>query len=145
MPGQITFEYDVEKNIIFVEEKWDVRTRQDVDEFWTEYGNFIEKVGRKAWWILHIDGLMVHGDVSDYYAEKAKVHTDKWVLGYARWGTDNWSGMTVRTSALKARIPTSMFSTREEAVEAIEELKQGKTMTSKEIVPLFVEKAPVKY
>jgi len=124
MPGHVVFEYDPEKNIVFTEDHWDLKTKEDVDQFYADYKRFFEGVGMKAYMISNIDDLMVHASVAEYYGETAKATVGEYLLGFARWGTNDVSRMTVRTSSLKAKLESNIFNTREEAIAYIEELKK---------------------
>ena len=58
-----------------------------------------------------------------YYGEAARKATDKRLLGLARWGGDSAARMALRTTAMKAKMPYSVFASREEAVAAVEKMK----------------------
>lgn len=132
MTGKVSFEFDPVRNIVFTDDEWDVATKEDVDGFFALYFDYFGKLGRKIYMISHIDNLLVHGEVSDYYAEIARQISARFVLGFARWGTNNWARMTVRTTALKAKMPVHIWSTKEEAVLAIEELRRNQASSVSE-------------
>jgi hypothetical protein len=69
----------------------------------------------------------VHAEVADYYGETARSTVGHYLLGFARYGTKDISRMTVRTSSLKARLPSNIYSNREAAIQAVEEMKKGKS------------------
>lgn len=126
MPGKVIFEYDEKLNIVFTEDHWEIKTKQDVDEFFAEYQKYFQKIGKKVYMISNIDNLLVHAEVADYYGEVAKNTVVIYLLGFARYGTKDWARMTVRTTSLKAKFPPNIYSTREEAIQAIEQQKQSK-------------------
>jgi hypothetical protein len=119
MPGKVNFEYDPIHNIVFTDDTWEIKSIQDVDDFFALYYDYFGRLGKKIYMISHIDNLLVRGEVSDYYAEKARDITAKFLLGFARWGTNSWARMTVRTTALKANMAPQIFATRAEAIAAI--------------------------
>jgi len=125
MPGSVKFEYDAEKNLVFSEDNWEIKTREDVDAFIAEYEKFFKGLNKKVFVISHIDGLLVHASVAEYYGEAARTTIGNYVLGFARWGTNDWARMTVRTTSLKAKLKVNIHDTREEAVQAIEEMKKA--------------------
>ncbi|MGB9721767.1 MAG: hypothetical protein ACPL28_09855 [bacterium] len=127
MPGKVLFEYDEILNIVFTEDHWEIQTKQDVDEFFAEYQNYFQKLGKKVYMISNIDDLLVHAEVADYYGEVAKNTVAIFLLGFARYGTKDWARMTVRTTSLKARFSPNIYSSREEAIKAIEKQKQSKS------------------
>ncbi|MCP4899003.1 MAG: hypothetical protein GY906_18695 [bacterium] len=120
--GSITFEYDEARNIVFTVDEWEINTAEDVDEFFGRCEEFFESVGKKFYMISQIDGLRVYGEISDCYAERARTVFDTYMLGFARWGTNTWGRMTVRTTSAKANILANIYDTREEAVKALERL-----------------------
>ncbi|MEO0137157.1 MAG: hypothetical protein ABIL39_06915 [candidate division WOR-3 bacterium] len=126
MEKKVLFEYDEKLNIVFTEDHWEIKTKQDVDEFFAEYQNYFQKLGKKVYMISNIDNLLVHAEIADYYGEVAKNTVAKYLLGFARYGTKDWARMTVRTTSLKAKFPPNIYNTREEAIAAIEKQKQSK-------------------
>jgi len=124
MPGRIVFEYDAEKNIVFTEDHWDIKTEADVDEFYEEHKKYFDQIGKKFYMISNIDDLRIHAAVAEYYGTTAKATVGHYLLGFARWGCNDVSRMTVRTSSLKANLESNIFNTREEAIAYIEGLKQ---------------------
>lgn len=125
MLGRVDFEYDETRNILFTEDQWEIRTKEDVDAFFEEYRKYFEKLNKKVHMVSHIDGLIVHADIAEYYGETARTTVYEYLLGYARWGANDWARMTVRTTSLKAKMVPHIYSTREEAAHAIEEIKKS--------------------
>jgi hypothetical protein len=124
MAGQVTFVYDSTRNIVFSEDHAKLETEEQVDAFFDEYRRYWEALGKKSWLITNIDGLFVAGQVADFYAETSLRIMGKHLLGFARWATDSWARMSVRTTALKARMPSTIYSSRAEAEAAIEEMRR---------------------
>jgi len=127
MLGRVLFEYDEKLNIVFTEDHWEIKTKQDVDEFFAEYQKFFQKLAKKVYMISNIDDLMVHAEVADYYGDVAKSTVAIYLLGFARYGTKDWARMTVRTTSLKAKFSPNIYGTREEAIQAIEKQKKNPT------------------
>jgi hypothetical protein len=123
MPGLVDFEYDEQLNTVFTVDKWEIREEDDVDGFFAEYERYFESIGKKFYMISCIDGLLVQGPVSDYYAERAQYIAGKYLLGLARWGSNSWARMTVRSTSKKAKLLANIFDTRAEAVEAIKKMQ----------------------
>lgn len=130
MPGYVKFDYDSERNIVFTLDHWDVKTREDVDAFFGEYLNFFRALGKKAYMISNIDDLRVYAEVVEYYGETARTTIEKYLLGFARYGTKDLARMTVRTSSLKLKVSPNIFTSREEAIQAIETMKRSENKAS---------------
>ncbi|HVN74996.1 MAG TPA: hypothetical protein VMT19_01680 [Thermoanaerobaculaceae bacterium] len=124
MAGQVTFEYDPVRNLVFSEDHAKLETEEQVDAFFEEYRSYWEALGKKSWLVTKIDGLFVAGQVADYYAERSRQIMGRHLLGFARWATDSWARMSVRTTALKARMPATIHESRAEAEAAIEEMRR---------------------
>jgi len=123
MANKVTFHYDRSSKILFVEDEWDIRTKQDVDDFFAEYAKQLSAIGEKFWMVAHIDNLIIHAEIAEYYGEVARKATTDLLLGLTRWGEDSVARMTLRTTAMKAKMPYSIYASREEAVHAIEKMK----------------------
>jgi hypothetical protein len=123
MDNRVIFDYDRSSKILFVEDQWDIATEQDVNDFFSEYARFIGTIGEKFWMVAHIDKLVIHAEIAEYYGEVARRATTERLLGLARWGEDGAARMALRTTAMKAKMPHAIYSSREEAVRAIEKMK----------------------
>lgn len=123
MANKVIFEYDRASKILFVEDQWNIKTRQDVDDFFAEYARQISSINEKFWMVAHIDNLIIHAEVAEYYGEVARKATADLLLGLVRWGVDSIARMTLRTTAMKAKMPHGIYASREEAVRAIEKMK----------------------
>jgi hypothetical protein len=121
----VKFEYDRDKNILFAEDDFDIKTVEDAELFLGLYTKKFEEIGQKVWLVTSIDGLTIGGKVSSYYGQKVKKVAENWYLGMARWGTRPESRMTVRMSSLKAKYEVNIYDTREQAIAAIEAVKTG--------------------
>jgi hypothetical protein len=122
--GHVVFEYDPEVNIVFTEDDWHVETREDVDAFFAEYNTYFSALGKKVYMISHMDELLVQAQVADYFGELARALVCKHLLGFARWGTDSWARMTVRTTSHIAKMTPNIYSTRAEAIQAVEVMRK---------------------
>ena len=124
MKGTITFKYDPVTNIVFVEDNWEIVSKQDADEFFEEYRKFFVKLGKKVYLVAHIDNLRVHAGIADYYGKVSRETIGRYLIDFVRWGTNDRARMTVRTTSSKVGISANIYSTRLEAIKAIEEMKQ---------------------
>ena len=125
MEPRVVSKYDSARNILFTEDYGDLGTREQVDEFVARYVEILRELERPAYIVSNIDHLLVRAEVAEYYGQQARATVDRYSLGFARWGTDNWARMTVRTTSLKAGMPAKIFDTRDEAVEEIERMRMN--------------------
>ena len=120
----VRFEYDAEKNIVFIEDHWKIETREDVNDFFGEYQKLTQELGKKFWMVAQVDGLALNPEVADYYGEVARQTVVDHTLGFVRWGTDAVARLTLKTSSMRARMPANMYSSRHQAVQAIEKMQK---------------------
>ena len=125
MPGTVNIEYDAERNIVFTVDNWDIKNTVDVDEFYAEHAKCFEKIGKKFYMISNIDNLSIHPSVLEYYGETARRTIGHYILGFARWGSNDLARMSIRTSSMKAHLESHIYHTRDEAIQYIEELKKN--------------------
>ena len=123
MENKLIFNYDRSSQILFVEDHWEVKTAEDVDAFFSEYERYFRSLREKFWMVAHIDHLIIHAEVAEYYGQRARRATSSLVLGLARWGEDSSARMALRTTAMKSRMPSRIYSSRDEAIEAIDQMK----------------------
>ena len=120
----VTFQYDQASNILFAVDDYEIANEADVASFLGLYQDQLNKIGVKPYLVVQIDGLLVSAKVDQYYGQRAKEVVERNILGFARYGSNAVSRMSVRTAALKAAFDVNIFATREEAVAAVERIKQ---------------------
>jgi hypothetical protein len=125
MRGKVAFEYDPDLNVVFTEDDWQVETREDVEAFFADYDKYFSALGKKVYMISHIDNLLVQAQVADYFGELARAHVYKHLQGFARWGTNSWARMTVRTTSHIAKMTANIYTTREEAIQAVKDMRKA--------------------
>jgi len=126
MDISVVFRYDPERNIIFTEDHGEIKTEEDVDEFFAEYIKCFKELGKRVYVVCNIDNLLVHAKIAEYYGEKARTTIDVHMLGLARWGTNDWARMTVRNTSLRVKMMPNIYDTLDEAIQAIEKMKKEK-------------------
>ncbi|MCU0606704.1 MAG: hypothetical protein MUF78_04630 [Candidatus Edwardsbacteria bacterium] len=124
MAGQtVTFQYDADRNILFAVDDYEIASERDADEFLALYERELGAIGAKPYLVVGIDGLLVGAKVDAYYGRRAKEVVERNILGFARYGSNAVSRMSVRTAALKAALEVNIFNTRDEATAAVERMK----------------------
>jgi hypothetical protein len=120
----VKFEYDPKRNILFAEDDFEINNEADVEEFLNHYQRKFQELGAKPYLVARIDGLRVGAKVDEHYGRRVKEVVGTGLLGFARWGSNAVSRMSVRTAALKSGFEINIFDSRERAVEEIEMMKQ---------------------
>lgn len=119
----VNFEYDQERNILFVVDDYEINTPAEADAFLDLYSRKFKEIGRKVRLVACIDGLKINHKAQDYYGEQVKKLLDGTIICFARYGKDPMSRMTVRTSSRKVNFDINIHDTREQATEAVERIK----------------------
>jgi hypothetical protein len=117
MPGEIKFTFDVARNILFTEDNFELRTKQDVDEFFRINDEECRRHPGKFYLISNIDNLKIYAPVISYYGRMGKVLVEKYILGHARYATEPFARMAIRTAYSSAGVKCSIFEKKEEALE----------------------------
>jgi hypothetical protein len=125
MDVTVELEYDPVRDILFAVDHGELTTPEHIDAFFSVYDRFFATHGKKVYIVANIDNLLVRNEVAEEYSRRGAQTVRENVLGVARWGTNSWARMTVRTTALKANMPANIFDTEEEAIAAIEEMQRG--------------------
>ncbi|RKX71216.1 hypothetical protein DRP53_02395 [candidate division WOR-3 bacterium] len=123
MAIRVDFEYDEERNILFSFDHAELKTKEDVDQFFQIYEEKLRGLNRKVYAISNIDDLKIHPEVAEYYGERVKGFLADFFLGHARYATDYEARVMLRNAYLRAKVPAHIFDTKEEALTAIEEMK----------------------
>lgn len=116
----VKFEYNQERNILFVDDDFEINTVSEVDSFLALYEEKLNEIGRKVYVVVSIDGLKIGEKAYVYYGKRIKVMSEQWVLGLARWGSDQLARMTVRAASMTAKYDINLYYTKDSAVAAIE-------------------------
>ena len=119
MPGEIKFTFDAGRNILFTEDNFELRTDEDVEEFFRINDEECRKHPGKFYLVSNIDNLKIHAAVIALYGKKGKVLVEKYLAGHARYATDPFARMSIRTAYSKAGVKCSIFEKKEEALRAL--------------------------
>jgi hypothetical protein len=119
----VKFEYDQERNILFVVDDYEINTPEEADAFLDLYSRKFKEIGRKVRLVACIDGLKINHKVQDYYGEQVKKLLEGTIICFARYGRDPMSRMNVRTASRKVNFDINIYDTKEQAIEAVERIK----------------------
>lgn len=121
----VKFEYDDERNILYADDDYQVRTPEDADSFFELYRRELSRIGRKVHLVTKIDGLHIAPHMEEHYGEVARRVSGEWFINFARYGETALSRLGISDAAKKADFVTSIHRTREEAVAAVLASKGG--------------------
>lgn len=119
MPGEIKFTYDDRRNILFTEDLFEIKTEADVEEFFRLNEAECAKHPPKFYLVSDINGLRIHAKTIAAYGRKGKDLQARCIKGCARFASDPFARMSIRTAYSKAGEQASIYDTKEEALKAL--------------------------
>src|SRR3982074_516626 len=118
------FIFDSEENILFIDlAGLRIETRQQVDETRRVVREILEVRGRRAYAIVNYEGTEIAPEMVDYYGESIKELYDRYSLTTVRYSSSGLTRSVLRYLGAAKDLESNIFATREEAIRAIQELK----------------------
>src|ERR1700682_5229357 len=118
------FVFDREENILFIDlAGLRIETREQVDETRRVVREILESRGHRAYAIVNYEGTEITPEMVDYYGESIKELHDRYSLTTVRYSSSGLTRSVLRYLGAAKDLESNIFSTREEAIRAIEELK----------------------
>lgn len=119
------FSFDTDENILFIDfAGLRIETREQVDETRRLVREILESRGRRAYAIVNYEGTEISPEIMDYYGESIKELYDRYSLTTVRYSSSGLTRSALRYLGAAIDLESNIFSTREEAIRAIEELKE---------------------
>jgi PAS domain S-box-containing protein len=124
MELQDRFVFDSEENILFINlAELRIETRAQVDEICRVTTRIIEEHGRRSYSIVNYEGTEIAPSIMDYYGERIKELYDRYSLTTVRYSSSGFTRSVLRYLGAAKDLESNTFTTREEAIRAIQELK----------------------
>lgn len=118
------FIFDPEENILFINlAALRIESRQQVDEICGATSEIIEQHGGRTYSIVNYEGTEIAPEVVDYYGERIKELYDRYSLTTVRYSSSGFTRSMLRYLGAAKDLESNIFATREEAIRAIQELK----------------------
>ena len=118
------FVFDAEENILFIDlAGLQIETREQVDETRRVTREVLESRGRRAYGIVNYEGTEIAPEIVDYYGECIKELYDRYSLTTVRYSSSGLTRSVLRYLGAAKDLESNIFATREEAIRAIQELK----------------------
>jgi PAS domain S-box-containing protein len=126
------FIFDDEENILFINfAGLRIETRAQVDETRRLVREILERRGRRAYAIVNYEGTEIAPEIVDYYGESIKELYDRYSLTTVRYSSSGLTRSVLRYLGAAKDLESNIFATREEALRAIEELKDRSRIARK--------------
>jgi PAS domain S-box-containing protein len=118
------FIFDPGENILFINlAALRIESRQQVDEICAATSETIEQHGGRTYSIVNYEGTEIAPAVVDYYGERIKELYDRYSLTTVRYSSSGFTRSMLRYLGAAKDLESNIFATREEAIRAIQELK----------------------
>src|SRR6266550_6256303 len=122
MQFQDRFVFDAEENIFFIDlAGLRIETREQVDEMRRLVRATLE--GRRAYAVVNYEGTEMAPEIVDYYGESIKDLYDRYSLKTVRYSSSGLTRSVLRYLGAAKDLESNIFATREEAIRAIQEIK----------------------
>ncbi|HEV7798496.1 MAG TPA: ATP-binding protein [Pyrinomonadaceae bacterium] len=118
------FIFDPKENILFINlAALRIESRQQVDEICGATSEIIEQYGGRTYSIVNYEGTEIAPEIVDYYGERIKELYDRYSLTTVRYSSSGFTRSMLRYLGAAKDLESNIFATREEAIRAIQELK----------------------
>lgn len=118
------FVFDAQENIIFIDlAGLRIETREQVDETSRVVREILDSRGRRAYGIVNYEGTELAPEIVDYYGEQIKELYDRYSLTTVRYSSSGLTRSVLRYLGAAKDLESNIFATREQAIRAIQELK----------------------
>jgi PAS domain S-box-containing protein len=118
------FIFDSRENILFINlAALRIESREQVDEICRVTSEIIEQHGGRSYSIVNYEGTEIAPEIVDYYGERIKELYDRYSLTTVRYSSSGFTRSVLRYLGAAKDLESNIFATREEAIRAIQELK----------------------
>ena len=130
MQFQDRFVFDARENILFIDlAGLRIETREQVDEMRRLVPATLE--GRRAYAVVNYEGTEMAPEIVDYYGESIKDLYDRYSLKTVRYSSSGLTRSVLRYLGAAKDLESNIFATREEAIRAIQEIKDRSRVAKK--------------
>jgi len=118
------FIFDPQENILFINlAALRIESREQVDEIFRVTSEIIQEHGGRAYSIVNYEGTEIAAEIVDYYGERIKELYDRHSLTTVRYSSSGYTRSMLRYLGAAIDLESNIFATRDEAIRAIQELK----------------------
>jgi PAS domain S-box-containing protein len=117
--------FDAAENILFIDlGGLRIETRAQVDDTCQLVRETLDGRGRRAYAIVNYEGTEMAPEIVDYYGESIKELYDRYSLTTVRYSSSGLTRSVLRYLGAAKDLESNIFTTRDEAIRAIDELKE---------------------
>ena len=127
------FIFDPQENILFINlAALRIESREQVDDICRVTAETLQQHGGRAYSIVNYEGTEIAAEVVDYYGERIKELYDRYSLTTVRYSSSGYTRSMLRYLGAAIDLESNIFATRDEAIRAIQELKD-RSRTSRKL------------
>ncbi|MBA3320328.1 MAG: GAF domain-containing protein, partial [Pyrinomonadaceae bacterium] len=118
------FILDREQNILFINfADFRIESHAQVDEMARLVREAVADAGRRVYAVVNYEGTEILPEIVDYYGERIKELQDRHAISTVRYSSSGLTRSVLRYLGAAVDLESNIFTTREEAIRAIQELE----------------------
>lgn len=118
------FTLDREQNILFINfADFRIESRAQVDELERLVGEAASGAGGRVYSVVNYEGTEIAPHIVDYYGERIKGLSDRYSVSTVRYSSSGLTRSVLRYLGAAVDLESNIYTTRDEAIRAIQELK----------------------
>jgi PAS domain S-box-containing protein len=122
---QERFVLDRKENILFINfAGLKIESREQVDEMAGIVRESVERNGGRVYAVVNYEGTEIAPEIVRYYGERIKALQDRYAMTTVRYSSSGLTRSVLRYLGAAFDLESNIFTTREEAIRAIQELEQ---------------------
>lgn len=119
------FVLDRKENILFINfAGLKIESREQVDEMAEYVREAVERNGGRVYAVVNYEGTEIVPEIVQYYGERIKALQDRYAMTTVRYSSSGLTRSVLRYLGAAFDLESNIFTTREEAIRAIQELEQ---------------------
>jgi PAS domain S-box-containing protein len=120
------FILDQKENILFINfAGLRIASREQIDLMAQIVREAYEKQGKRIYAIVNYEGTEIAPEIMDYYGDRIKDLQDRYAISTVRYSSSGFTRSMLRYLGAAKDLESNTFSTREEAIRAIQVLEKG--------------------
>ncbi|MFW5786777.1 MAG: hypothetical protein ACOCV3_00760 [Halanaerobiales bacterium] len=120
------FNYDQDRGILFIDfSNLTLDKTKQIEEINLIIEDLLGDLGHKVYSVVNYDNCKISQEIKDEYGEMMKENQKKYSLGTVRYSNKSFTRTTLTISSVKNRFSSNVCSSKEEAINKIEELKEN--------------------
>ncbi|MBL8151149.1 MAG: PAS domain S-box protein [Blastocatellia bacterium] len=118
------FLLDRKENILFIDfSDLKIESREQIEEFASLVKDAFLKQGKRMYAVVNYDSTEISPEIIDYYGERLKQLQERYAISTVRYSSSGFTRSVLRFLGAAKDLESNTFATRQEAINAIKEMK----------------------